>query len=134
MSESNETEQDDEKYYEELLERSKTHEPCGADECTLCSMRDCPRHEPLHYHRDGCPACFSDERNKLVFMTVHVKGYPTDCAWQNEMSKMIYDEFGGIRTLWNPAWIEYKLYRPQAENASEKLRKMGHQVDIENVE
>jgi hypothetical protein len=130
MSEFDETEQNDD---EELLERSKTHEPCERDECTLCSMRDCPRHEPLHYHHDGCPACFSDEETQLVFMTVHKKGYPTDCAWHDKISKMVYDDYGGVRTLWNSAWIEYKLYRSQAEKAFAKLRETGHEVEIEKA-
>jgi hypothetical protein len=26
-------------------------------ECSACSVRDCPGHEPLHYHHDGCPQC-----------------------------------------------------------------------------
>jgi len=26
-------------------------------ECMVCSVRDCPYHEPLHYHHDGCPQC-----------------------------------------------------------------------------
>ncbi len=32
---------------------------CSADggECMVCSVRDCPHQEPLHYHHDGCPAC-----------------------------------------------------------------------------
>lgn len=30
---------------------------CLIDECKDCSVRDCPEHEPLHYHHDGCPAC-----------------------------------------------------------------------------
>lgn len=27
-------------------------------ECTGCGARDCPYGEPLHYHHDGCPACY----------------------------------------------------------------------------
>lgn len=30
---------------------------CPDMECTICSERDCPRGEPLHYHHDGCPVC-----------------------------------------------------------------------------
>jgi len=29
--------------------------------CIICGWRDCPHKEPLHYHHDGCPACFIDE-------------------------------------------------------------------------
>lgn len=29
----------------------------GANECSACAVRDCPEHEPLHYHHDGCPSC-----------------------------------------------------------------------------
>lgn len=27
------------------------------EDCLACAMRDCPHHEPLHHHHDGCPAC-----------------------------------------------------------------------------
>lgn len=30
---------------------------CQVDECMVCSWRDCPHAEPLHYHHDGCPCC-----------------------------------------------------------------------------
>lgn len=33
-------------------------ETCKNDECMICGVRDCPYNEPLHYHHDGCPACF----------------------------------------------------------------------------
>jgi len=33
-------------------------ETCPDQECISCGIRDCPSGEPLHYHHDGCPACF----------------------------------------------------------------------------
>jgi hypothetical protein len=30
---------------------------CPEDECMVCSMRDCPHSDPLHYHHDGCGSC-----------------------------------------------------------------------------
>jgi len=56
---------------------------CDIDECWICAIRDCPYHEPLHYHHDGCPSCFGDDyalmkriekwknTNKSPFMDVH---------------------------------------------------------------
>jgi hypothetical protein len=41
-----------------------THPPtdeCPDLECCVCGMRDCPHEEPLHYHHDGCPACYFDD-------------------------------------------------------------------------
>ena len=35
---------------------------CPNDECYICSVRDCPENEPLHYHHDGCPHCDIAER------------------------------------------------------------------------
>lgn len=32
---------------------------CTNCECSICSIRDCPHFECLHYHHDGCPACSS---------------------------------------------------------------------------
>lgn len=36
---------------------------CPNDECLICGIRDCPRGEALHYHHDGCPACYQDEKD-----------------------------------------------------------------------
>lgn len=33
-------------------------ESCKDVTCQVCAMRDCPYKEPLHYHQDGCPACY----------------------------------------------------------------------------
>lgn len=32
-------------------------ETCPNDECAVCSVRDCPGQDLLHYHHDGCPHC-----------------------------------------------------------------------------
>lgn len=36
---------------------------CKEGECSRCGVIICPLDEPLHFHHDGCPACyeFSDE-------------------------------------------------------------------------
>lgn len=36
---------------------------CTADfgECIVCGSIVCPHGEPLHFHHDGCPACYFDE-------------------------------------------------------------------------
>lgn len=35
-----------------------TRDDCPDPECMICSWRDCPDHEPLHYDTDGpCPSC-----------------------------------------------------------------------------
>jgi hypothetical protein len=51
-------------FIEELREKAKAHLPtdqCPDQECLICGVRDCPHGEPLHYHHDGCPACYFDE-------------------------------------------------------------------------
>jgi len=35
---------------------------CG--ECSVCAILDCPAHEPLHYHHDGCPVCSFDDTER----------------------------------------------------------------------
>jgi hypothetical protein len=40
----------------QVLDHPPTAE-CPDPECMVCAMRDCPDHEPLHYHHDGCPCC-----------------------------------------------------------------------------
>ena len=34
--------------------RDDCDEDCG--EYVICGVRDCPLHDPLHYHHDGCPS------------------------------------------------------------------------------
>ena len=36
---------------------------CPVEECLVCGARDCPHGEPLHYHHDGCPACWTLDTN-----------------------------------------------------------------------
>jgi len=130
MSDScNETE-DYEKGLNELLEMAKTHGACDADECEICSVRDCPRKEPLHYHHDGCPACVrAKEKKKLAEITVHDSIHRLD-----EVTEMIYKNFGGKRTLWNDAWTEYHVDASVAEELIEQLRETGREVDITYIE
>jgi len=40
-------------------------ETCPIEECMLCSVRDCPGNEPLHYHHDGCPYCWQQEAQRF---------------------------------------------------------------------
>lgn len=37
---------------------------CPDPECLVCGYRDCPLHEPLHYHHDGCPAEWAAARHR----------------------------------------------------------------------
>lgn len=30
---------------------------CTMPDCAICAARDCPHEEPLHYDKEGCPAC-----------------------------------------------------------------------------
>ena len=48
-----------------LEKKALTHPPthqCPDLESIVCGFRDCPHDEPLHYHHDGCPACYDDLR------------------------------------------------------------------------
>ena len=35
---------------------------CSDSECLECGERDCPQQDPMHYHHDGCPTCWSIEQ------------------------------------------------------------------------
>lgn len=37
-----------------------SRDECPDEECSVCAVRDCPWHEPLHYHHDGCPSCITE--------------------------------------------------------------------------
>lgn len=45
-------------------DRCGNTQTCPIEECMLCGVRDCPGYEPLHYHHDGCPYCYT-EKNRL---------------------------------------------------------------------
>ena len=47
-------------FEEEVKDHPPTSE-CPDPECIICGYRDCSHNEPLHYHHDGCPACFAEE-------------------------------------------------------------------------
>lgn len=47
----------------DVLTCSGHSDTCPNDECMLCSVRDCPFFEPLHYHHDGCPCCYYANSN-----------------------------------------------------------------------
>lgn len=34
---------------------------CTNLECIVCGEIACPHGEPLHFHHDGCPACWDEE-------------------------------------------------------------------------
>jgi hypothetical protein len=60
------------KQMEKLLGRSCSEEyldnctgnidTCQNDECMICSIKDCPEDDALHYHHDGCPSCYEKEQ------------------------------------------------------------------------
>ncbi len=40
-------------------------ENCPVGECMICAVTWCPNQEPLHFHHDGCPACYLAEKKKI---------------------------------------------------------------------
>lgn len=53
-------EEDDKKMFDRFIFHPSA-DKCQEDECWICAVRDCPYGEPLHYHHDGCPACYGVE-------------------------------------------------------------------------
>jgi hypothetical protein len=50
-----------------LLSAVESHpatDACPDQECDVCSVRDCPYHDPLHYHHDGCPSCLTSDADE----------------------------------------------------------------------
>lgn len=40
------------------LDCADAHDPeCSKKVCMLCSMRDCPNSDSVHYAAEGCPSC-----------------------------------------------------------------------------
>jgi hypothetical protein len=56
---------------------------CDDEYCAACAMTECPHHEPLHRHHDGCPACYQPPARDHVCLKCGLKQYaPADgfCA------------------------------------------------------
>ena len=47
-----------------LIKDHPSYKDCDDNECMICSVRDCPHEEVMHYHHDGCPVCYYDEKVK----------------------------------------------------------------------
>lgn len=47
-----------------FLPRHDDQLSCTESSCYACAQRACPHHEPLHYHHDGCPACWNEEQHQ----------------------------------------------------------------------
>lgn len=48
-------------FYQEIIKQVHPLNKCDDSECILCGIAHCPHAEPLHFHHDGCPACYRDE-------------------------------------------------------------------------
>ena len=80
-----------------LADAAKIHpttDECDDPECLICGYRDCPFHEPLHYHHDGCPAC-SQVLDDIV--AVLVKDLPVANKVANSLLYKVADDL--LRTL-----------------------------------
>lgn len=53
---------------------------CPDEECLMCSVRDCPHGEPLHYHHDGCPVCSVEAAKRMQKVAQHV-GQDVTLSW-----------------------------------------------------
>lgn len=61
---------------DDLKAKVKDHPPtdqCPDQECMVCGVRDCPHGEPLHYHHDGCPACYFSPPSEGALSEEHRK-------------------------------------------------------------
>lgn len=38
---------------------------CPDAECSVCAEIICPHKDIFHFHHDGCPSCYFDERDKI---------------------------------------------------------------------
>lgn len=45
-------------FYCDYLTTHPIYFDCIEEECLICSVRDCPYKEPLHYQFQGCPVCY----------------------------------------------------------------------------
>lgn len=69
------------------------------------------------------------QNDAFEFITVHRRdGDPRDESWHKDVTKTVWQEFCGNRTLWNWAWIEYRVRRSHAEALKAHLGKLGYRV------
>ena len=50
-----------------------------AGECSVCAVLDCPEHDALHYHHDGCPSCGTKWQDGPRVVEIDTSGM--DGAW-----------------------------------------------------
>lgn len=51
---------------------------CRSEDCVSCAVRDCLKHDPNHYHHDGCPECATESTTSTFtcngvqyYLTIH---------------------------------------------------------------
>lgn len=66
---------------------------CGDPECLVCGIVACPHREPLHFHHDGCPACYLDERSLSLQVVSSDSDVPDPSA---ALVCLDVDSLGGI--------------------------------------
>lgn len=74
-----------------------------------------------------------DVLDQTVYITVHRrKDDSRDCSWHDAVTKLVREKFGGIRNLWNYAWIEYTVLKSRADDLIAELAKQGYKAVSEN--
>ncbi len=69
------------------------------------------------------------QKEAFEFITVHRRtSDPRDESWHDDLSKAIWRDFRGTRTLWNWAWIEYNVQSSHVESLKTFLAKYGYRV------
>jgi len=75
-----------------------------------------------------------EEKEKCVYATVHRRVTdPYSCAWHKNVENSVDEDFGGFRTLWNEAWIEFKILEEDADEFVEEFGDAGFKVTIEKI-
>lgn len=64
-------------------------ETCPVCECGVCSVRECPERDLLHFHHDGCPCCcFPREEDQTKYKCT-VCGIKNHKLWRKAASSYI---------------------------------------------
>jgi hypothetical protein len=69
----------------------------------------------------------------LVYVTIYRRNTdPRDVSWHREVTLGVHELFGGVRTSWNFAWIEYHVKPSEVDRLKAYFKNKGFKVQVGN--
>ena len=75
----------------------------------------------------------SSTKQHYTFVTIYKRAKDAcNEEWHKRVTSLMYDEFGAVRTLWNFAWIEYKMLEESVDECVQYFQDLGFKVTTED--